>query len=396
MSHVVLVQAKRSAIGSFLGSLKDLSAVDIATTVLDKALLEIGLDRSLVDEVIMGNVLQAGNGQNPARKLLINAKIPETKSAFTINKVCGSGLKAVALGVNSLLVGDNEVVVAGGMENMSRSPHLLFNSRIGTKMGDIAMKDSMILDGLWCAMEDYHMGITAENLAKKYDISRSNQDEFSLNSQTKAALAIKNGNFKDEIVDIEIKVKKDSKIFNVDEFVRADASLEALAKLRPAFSKEGSVTAGNASGVNDGAAVVILMKEEKAKKLGLKPLARILKCKSAGVPPSIMGIGAAFGAKAVLESLNLSTKDIDLFELNEAFAAQSLASFKELGLNKDDLKRVNINGGAVALGHPIGASGARILVTLVHALKKNNLKTGLASLCIGGGQGIACVIERCE
>lgn len=393
MKEVVIVSAKRTALGSFLGSLKDVKAADLASKVVDNIVEESKIDLKEIDEVILGEVLQAGQGQNVARQVLIKAGIDESKVAFTVNKVCGSGLKALELAYQAIALGDRDVVLAGGAENMSLAPYLLNKAREGYKMGDQKVIDSIITDGLWCAFNDYHMGITAENLAKQYNLSREQLDEFALASQQKASKAIENGVFKDEIVPLTLKTKKGEVIFDKDEFVKSDSNLEKLAKLRPAFDKNGVVTAGNSSGVNDGAAMLLMMSKEKAEELKLPILAKVKAFASAGVDPSIMGIGAAAAAKKVLEKANLKIEDIDLIEANEAFASQSLATLEEL---KADKSKVNVNGGAIALGHPIGASGARIVVTLLHQMQRSKAKYGLATLCIGGGQGIAAIFEKGE
>jgi len=395
VSHkeVVIVSAVRTAIGNFQGSLADVSATKLGAIVLEGALNKAGVAKELVSEVIMGNVLQAGLGQNPARQAAIQAGLQHEVPSMTINKVCGSGLKAVHLATQSIVAGESEIVLAGGMENMSQAPYLLEGARGGYRMGDQKAVDSMIRDGLWCAFNDYHMGITAENLCAKYELSREEQDQFAAWSQEKAQKALEQGRFKDEIVPVEIPQRKGDPVkFEVDEFPRAGVTAESLAKLRPAFKKDGSVTAGNASGINDGAAALLIMSREKADELGLKPLARIVANASAGVDPSIMGIGPVPATKRVLAKAGLTLEDIDLIEANEAFAAQSLAVGKELGINRDKL---NVNGGAIALGHPIGASGARVLVTLIHELqKRDGAKYGLATLCIGGGQGVATIVEK--
>ncbi|RDU66341.1 acetyl-CoA C-acyltransferase [Helicobacter didelphidarum] len=389
--EVVIVGAKRTAIGSFLGSLKGVSAVELASIVSKDLLSELNLEPNLIDEVILGQILQAGLGQNPARQVLINSGIDESKGAYCINKLCGSGLKAIDLAYQSILLGENDIILAGGSENMSASPYLLESVREGYKMGDKQVIDSMIKDALTCAMEGYHMGITAENLAKEYNISREEQDEFALHSQLKAKKALDSNAFSGEITPVVLKSKKGENVFTQDEFVRGDISKESLAKLRPAFDKDGSVTAGNASGINDGAAMVIVMSKDKAQNLGLPILATIKAIASVGVPPRIMGIGAAMATKKVLQKAKMAIDDMDLIEANEAFAAQSLACIKEL---KPNLDKLNINGGAIALGHPVGASGARIVATLLNAMKKQNKQFGLATLCIGGGQGIAAIFER--
>ncbi|MFT9598274.1 acetyl-CoA C-acetyltransferase [Mesobacillus sp.] len=390
-TEAVIVAAVRTAIGSFNGSLKNISAPDLGAAVIKDALKQAGVQPGQVDEIIMGNVLQAGLGQNPARQAAIKAGIPESASSMTINKVCGSGLKAVHLAAQAIIAGDAEVVVAGGMENMSQAPYLLKNARDGFKMGDQKLVDSMTSDGLTCAFNDYHMGVTAENLCAKYEIGRSEQDEFAADSQEKAAKAIEEGRFKDEIVPIEIPQRKgDPVVFDTDEYPKKGTTSEKLGGLRPAFKKDGSVTAGNASGINDGAAALVVMSRAKAEELGLKPLVVIKGNASAGVDPSIMGIGPVDAVKKALNKAGMTMENMELIEANEAFAAQSLAVDRELNFNKDIL---NVNGGAIALGHPIGASGARILVTLIHEMKRRNAKTGLATLCIGGGQGVATVVE---
>lgn len=390
-TEAVIVAAVRTAIGSFNGSLKNISAPDLGAAVIKDALKQAGVKPDQVDEVIMGNVLQAGLGQNPARQAAMKAGLPESASSMTINKVCGSGLKAVHLAAQAIIAGDAEIVVAGGMENMSQAPYLLKNARDGFKMGDQKLVDSMISDGLWCAFNDYHMGVTAENLCSKYEIGRSEQDEFAAASQERASKAIEDGKFKDEIVPIEIPQRKgDPIVFDTDEYPKKGTTAEKLGGLRPAFKKDGSVTAGNASGINDGAAALVVMSRAKAEELGLKPLVVIKANASAGVDPSIMGIGPVTAVKKALDKAGMSLEQMELIEANEAFAAQSLAVDRELNFNKDIL---NVNGGAIALGHPIGASGARILVTLIHEMKRRNAKAGLATLCIGGGQGVATVVE---
>ena len=391
-NEVVIVSAVRTAIGSFLGGLKNVSAVQLGATVIKEALNKAGIDHNQVDEVIMGNVLQAGLGQNPARQAALAAGLPQEVSAITINKVCGSGLKAIHFATQAILAGDAEVVVAGGMENMSQAPHLLKDSRNGYKMGDQKIVDSMINDGLWCAENNYHMGVTAENLADKYEISREEQDELSAASQQKAQAAIESNRFADEIVPVEVPGRKGQvTVFSQDEFPKFGTTAADLAKLRPAFKKDGSVTAGNASGINDGAAAVVVMSRKKAEELGIEPLVTIKANASAGVDPSIMGIGPVPAVKKALEKASVSLEDINLIEANEAFAAQSIAVDRELHFNKEIL---NVNGGAIALGHPIGASGTRILVTLIHEMKKSDARYGLATLCIGGGQGVATIVEK--
>ncbi|MBV6683686.1 acetyl-CoA C-acetyltransferase [Bacillus sp. JRC01] len=390
-NEVVIVSAVRTAIGTFNGSLKGVSAPDLGAIVIKEALNKAGVNPDQVDEVIMGNVLQAGLGQNPARQASIKAGLPETVPAMTINKVCGSGLKTVHLATQAILAGDADIVVAGGMENMSMAPYLLKGARDGYKMGDQKVVDSMISDGLWCAFNDYHMGVTAENLCDRYGLTREEQDEFAAWSQQKAVSAIEEGRFDDEIVPVEIPQRKgEAVVFRQDEFPRKGSTAEGLSKLRPAFKKEGTVTAGNASGINDGAAAVVVMSKKKADELGISPLVVIKGNASAGVDPSVMGIGPVSAVKKVMEKTGMSLEEMGLVEANEAFAAQSLAVDKELHFDKECL---NVNGGAIALGHPIGASGTRILVTLIHEMKKRNVTHGLATLCIGGGQGVATIVE---
>lgn len=390
--EIVIVSAVRTPIGNFSGSLKDVSATKLGAHVIKSALEKAGINPDQVSEVIMGNVLQAGLGQNPARQASIQAGIPQEVPALTINKVCGSGLKAVHLAMQSILAGEADIVVAGGMENMSQAPYLLDGARSGYRMGDQKVVDSIIKDGLWCAFNDYHMGVTAENLCEQYELTREELDQFAAHSQQKAVAAIEAGRFEDEIVPVVIPQRKgDPIVFAQDEFPRAGTTAEKLGGLRPAFKKDGSVTAGNASGINDGAAAVVVMSKQKAEELGLEPLATIRANASAGVDPSIMGIGPVPATKKALEKAGLSIEDMNLIEANEAFAAQSLAVGKGLNLNEEIL---NVNGGAIALGHPIGASGTRILVSLLHELKRRDGRYGLATLCIGGGQGVATVIER--
>ncbi|MGG7076365.1 acetyl-CoA C-acetyltransferase [Clostridium sardiniense] len=392
MRDVVIVSAVRTALGSFGGSLKDVPAADLGALVIKEAVKRAGIKPEMVEEVLMGNVIQAGLGQNVARQATIKAGLPNEVSAMTINKVCGSGLRAVSLAAQMIKAGDTDVVVAGGMENMSRAPYLLDTARWGQRMGNGKMVDSMINDALWDAFNNYHMGVTAENIAKEWNLTREEQDEFAVASQNKAERAIKEGRFKDEIVPVVIPQRKgEPKVFDTDEFPRFGATIEGLGKLRPAFQKEGTVTAGNASGINDGAAAFVVMSAEKAEALGLKPMAKILSYGSRGLDPAIMGYGPFHATKKALEGTGLEVKDIDLIEANEAFAAQSLAVAKDLGF---DMSKVNVNGGAIALGHPVGASGARILVTLLHEMEKRDAKTGLATLCIGGGMGTALVVER--
>ena len=391
MKEVVIVSAVRTAIGSFGGGLKDVPAVDLGALVIKEAVNRAGIKPELVEEVIMGNVLQAGLGQNPARQAVIKAGLPVEVPAMTINKVCGSGLRAVALACQMIKAGDADVMIAGGMENMSRAPYVTNSERWGARMGNVQLVDEMINDGLWDAFNQYHMGITAENIAEQWGITRGDQDQFSVNSQNKAEAAIKAGKFKDEIVPVVIKTKKGEIVFDTDEFPRFGATIEALAKLKPAFKKDGTVTAGNASGINDGAAALVVMSAEKAAELGIKPLAKIVSYGQKGLDPSIMGYGPFHATKKALEKANLTIDDLDLIEANEAFAAQSIAVARDL---KFDMSKVNVNGGAVALGHPIGASGARILVTLLHEMGRRDAKRGLATLCIGGGMGTALIVER--
>lgn len=387
---VVIVSAKRTAIGSFLGSLSSLSAVDLGKIAVTAALKEANVSPSDVDEVILGQVLTAGCGQNPARQTAMAAGIPPEKTAMTINQVCGSGLRAVALGLQSIKNGDAKIVVAGGQESMSQSAHAA-NLRNGTKMGNTEFVDTMIKDGLWDAFNGYHMGITAENIAKKYALTRADQDGLATTSQQRAEAAIKAGKFKDEIVPVTIKQKKTEITFDTDEFPRAGTTAESLGALRPAFKSDGTVTAGNASGINDGAAALVLMSASEAQKRGLTPLATIASWATAGVDPAIMGTGPIPASKKALEKAGWSVADLDLIEANEAFAAQACSVLKDM---KFDPEKVNVNGGAIALGHPIGASGARVLTTLLHEMKRRDAKRGLATLCIGGGMGIALCVER--
>ena len=392
MTEVVIVAAVRTPIGSFGGSLKDISAVDLGSLVIKDAIERAGLEPEQVDEVIMGNVLGAGLGQNVARQMSVHAGVPVTVPAFTINKVCGSGLKAVQLAVQAVLCGDAEVVVAGGAENMSQAPYILPNQRWGSRMGNATVVDTMLRDGLTDGSEDYHMGITAENVAEQYGITREDQDSFALQSQKRAVAAVESGRFKEEIIPVEIPQRRgEPLVFDTDEFPRKDVSLEGLSKLRPAFQKDGSVTAGNSSGINDGAAAVVVMSAEKAKELCVPVLATIKSYASAGLDPKVMGCGPIYASRKALEKAGLTVADLDLVESNEAFAAQACAVAKELNL---DLEKVNVNGGAISLGHPIGASGCRILVTLLHEMQKRDAKRGLATLCIGGGMGTALIVER--
>ena len=392
MQQAVIVAATRTAIGKFGGSLAKTPAPELGAVVIRELLRRAALAPEQVDEVILGQVLAAGSGQNPARQATIKAGLPVAVPAMTINKVCGSGLKAVMLAAQSIANGDAEVVIAGGQENMSLAPHVLMNSRDGFRMGDAKMLDTMIVDGLWDVYNKYHMGITAENVARQYGISRDAQDGFALASQAKAIAAQDAGRFKEEIVAVMLPQRKgDPLAFESDEFVNRKTNAEALGGLKPAFDKEGSVTAGNASGINDGAAAVMVMSEAKAKALGLKPLARIKAFASSGVDPKIMGMGPVPASRRALEKAGWKVADLDLMEINEAFAAQACAVNKEMGW---DTSRINVNGGAIALGHPIGASGCRILVTLLHEMQRRDAKKGLASLCIGGGMGVALAVER--
>ena len=391
MRKVYVVAAKRTAIGTFDGTLKTVGAVDLGATVAKNLLTETGIDVKNIDEVIFGNVLSAGLGQNVARQIAIKAGVGFEVPSFAVNKVCASGMKAVQLAYQSIAIGDADVILAGGAENMNRAPYLINGARFGLRMNDSAIVDSMIKDGLWCGMNDYHMGITAENIAEKYNITRQQQDEFAALSQQKAAKAIANGEFADEIVSVTMKKRKETIEFKTDEHPRAGTTAEVLSKLRPAFKKDGTVTAGNASGINDGAAALILASEEFINKSNITPIAEFTGFASVGVDPAIMGIGPSVAVSKILKKTGTKLDDIEIFELNEAFAAQSIAVLEETGI---DPEKVNVNGGAIALGHPIGASGARILVTLLGAMKSRNLKTGLASLCIGGGMGMASIVKR--
>jgi acetyl-CoA C-acetyltransferase len=392
MQDIVIVSATRTAIGKFGGSLAKVPAVDLGALVIKEALSRAGVGLDQVGEVIMGQVLAAGAGQNPARQAMLKAGVAKETPALTINAVCGSGLKAVMLAAQAVAFGDSEIVVAGGQENMSASPHVLLGSRDGQRMGDWKMIDSMIVDGLWDVYNQYHMGITAENVAKQFNITREMQDKLALASQAKAAAAQEAGRFQQEIVGVSIPQRKgDPLVFDTDEYINKKTNAEALAGLRPAFDKAGSVTAGNASGLNDGAAAVVVMSGAKAKALGLAPLARIASFGTSGLDPAIMGMGPVSASRKALQRAGWSAQDVDLFELNEAFAAQACAVNQELGL---DTAKVNVNGGAVALGHPIGASGCRILVSLLHEMQRRDAKKGLAALCIGGGMGVALTVER--
>lgn len=390
MRDVVIVSAVRTPIGSFGGVFKDTSAVDLGVTAVKDAISRINLDAELIDEVILGNVLQGGLGQNVARQISVNSGIPLSVPSYTVNEVCGSGLKTVQLAAQSIKSGEADVVVAGGAESMSLSPYVVPSLRFGKKMGNVTMVDTMINDGLTDAFAGYHMGITAENVAEKYGITREMQDELALSSQLKAESAMKENRFKDEIVPVEIKKRRTVEIIDKDEYPKHGMTIEKLSNLRPAFKSEGTVTAGNASGINDGAAILILMSNEKAEELGITPLAKITSYANVGVPPEIMGIGPIPASRKALDLAGLTMDDIDLIEANEAFASQALAVKNEL--NIDDSK-INVNGGAIALGHPIGASGARILVSLVYEMQKRNAKNGLATLCVGGGQGVAMIVS---
>ncbi|HHB0355800.1 TPA: acetyl-CoA C-acetyltransferase [Staphylococcus aureus] len=391
MTRVVLAAAYRTPIGVFGGAFKDVPAYDLGATLIEHIIKETGLNPSEIDEVIIGNVLQAGQGQNPARIAAMKGGLPETVPAFTVNKVCGSGLKSIQLAYQSIVTGENDIVLAGGMENMSQSPMLVNNSRFGFKMGHQSMVDSMVYDGLTDVFNQYHMGITAENLVEQYGISREEQDTFAVNSQQKAVRAQQNGEFDSEIVPVSIPQRKGEPILvTKDEGVRENVSVEKLSRLRPAFKKDGTVTAGSASGINDGAAMMLVMSEDKAKELNIEPLAVLDGFGSHGVDPSIMGIAPVGAVEKALKRSKKELSDIDVFELNEAFAAQSLAVDRELKLPPE---KVNVKGGAIALGHPIGASGARVLVTLLHQLN-DEVETGLTSLCIGGGQAIAAVVSK--
>jgi acetyl-CoA C-acetyltransferase len=391
LQPAVILGAARTAIGNYGGALADISATELGAIVVREALLRSGVQPADVDEVFLGNVLQAGQGQNPARQAALVAGIPECVPCMTVNKVCGSGLRCISLAAQGVRVGDNEVVVAGGMENMSRTPYYQMDSRWGHRMGHKKALDGMIIDGLWDVFNDYHMGVTAENLADRNGISREEQDAFALESQRRAAAAQEAGRFSDEIVAVEIPQRRDELIrFDRDEFPRADCTAQSLAKLKPAFLNEGTVTAGNASGINDGAAALVVASERYANEKGGNPIARIIGYASAGVDPAVMGIGPVEAVRRALKKAGLTLSQIDLIEANEAFAAQALSVARELEF---DMERVNVNGGAIALGHPIGASGARILVTLLYEMKRRSVRYGLATLCIGGGMGTALVVE---
>lgn len=391
MEDVVIVAAGRTAVGKFGGAFAKVFAADLGAHVIKNLLLRSGVSADVISEVILGQVLTAGCGQNPARQASIRGGLPDMVPAFTINKVCGSGLKATHLATQAIRCGDAHIIIAGGQENMSASPHVLNGSRDGFRMGDAKLVDTMIVDGLWDVYNQYHMGTTAENIAKKFNISREEQDEFALASQNKAEAAQKAGKFKDEIIPYEIVGKKSSVIVDSDEYIKHGTTLDSLAALRPAFSKDGTVTAGNASGINDGAAAVIMMTAKKAAELGLKPLVKIKAYSSAGVDPALMGMGPVPAAHLCLKKAGWTHQDLDLMEINEAFAAQAIAVNREMGW---DTSKINVNGGAIAIGHPIGASGCRILVTLIHEMIRRDAKRGLASLCIGGGMGVALAVER--
>ncbi len=389
-SSIVVASAARTAVGSFNGAFATVAAHELGAAAIKGVLERAGVDAKEVDEVILGQVLQAGEGQNPARQAAMKAGIPQEATAWGVNQLCGSGLRAVALGLQQIATGDAKIIVAGGQESMSMAPHAA-NLRSGTKMGDMKMIDTMIKDGLTDAFYGYHMGITAENIARQWQLSRDEQDQFAVSSQNKAEAAQKAGRFQDEIVPFTIQTRKGDIIVDADEYIRHGATMEAMAKLRPAFDKEGTVTAGNASGLNDGAAAAVLMTEAEASRRGIQPLARIVSWATAGVDPQIMGTGPIPASRKALERAGWSVNDLDLVEANEAFAAQACAVNKDLGW---DTSKVNVNGGAIAIGHPVGASGARVLVTLLHEMQKRDSKKGLATLCIGGGMGIAMCVER--
>jgi acetyl-CoA C-acetyltransferase len=391
MEEAVIVSAVRTPVGTVGGIFVEVPAPTLGAIAVEEAVRRAGIDADQIDEVLMGNVLQAGLGQNPARQAALGAKLSMAIPAMTVNKVCGSGLKTVALAAQAIRLGDAECMVAGGMENMSRAPYLMESGRYGYRLGHGQLVDVIIRDGLWCAFTDCHMGITAENVATDWEVSRADQDAFALASQQKAGEAIKAGRFKDEIIPVPVKRRKETVVVDTDEHPRPATTLDVLSGLRSAFTKDGSVTAGNASGINDGAAAMVVMSASRAKAQGLTPLARIRSYASAGVEPRIMGIGPVPAARKAMEKAGVSVRDVDLFELNEAFAAQSVAVCRELAVPED---RVNVNGGAIALGHPIGASGTRILTTLLHEMARRDVELGLAAMCIGGGQGIAMVVER--
>lgn len=393
MRDIIIASAARTPTGSFGGSLAGIDAVQLGKIAAEAAVERAGIEKAAIDEVIIGNVLSAGLGQNVARQIAIHAGLPEEVSCLTINKVCGSGLRAVSLAAQIIKAGDADVVLAGGTENMSKAPYLLQKARYGYRMGDDSLVDSMIRDGLWDAYNDYHMGITAENVAERWNISREEQDQFAFTSQQRAEAAIREDRFKDEIVPVMIPQRKgDPKVFDTDEFPRFGTTLEGLSKLRPAFKKDGTVTAGNASGINDAASMLVVMSAEKAKELGVEPMARIVSYGSAGLDPQVMGYGPVPSSRKTLAKAGLTVKDLDLVEANEAFAAQALAVMKDLELNPEI---TNVNGGAIALGHPIGSSGSRIATTLLHEMKRRKSRYGLATLCIGGGLGTALIVEGC-
>lgn len=394
MKEVVIASAARTPIGSFGGSLAGFSAVELGSIAAKEAIKRAGVDAAIIDDVVIGNVLSAGQGQNPARQIALKSGLPVGVNAMTLNMVCGSGLRAISLAAQMIKAGDAEIVLAGGTESMTNSPYVLNKHRFGTKMGNDTLVDVMINDGLWDAFNNYHMGITAENIAEKWNITREAQDNFALQSQLKAEAAIKAGKFNDEIVPVMIPQRKgEPVVFDTDEYPRAGTTYEALAKLKPAFKKDGTVTAGNSSGINDGAAMVVVMSKQKAEQLGIKPMAKILSYDSAGLEPGIMGYGPVPASRKALGKIGLTVKDMDVIEANEAFAAQSLAVMEDLGL---DAEKTNVNGGAIALGHPIGASGARITASLIYEMQKRKAKYGLATLCIGGGLGTAIVLEGCN
>jgi acetyl-CoA C-acetyltransferase len=391
MEDAVIISAVRTPVGTMGGAFADVPAPRLGAIAVEEAIRRAGIDGAEIDEVLMGNVLQAGLGQNPARQASLGAGLDTSIPTMTINKVCGSGLKTVALAAQAIRAGDASLLVAGGMENMSRAPYLIENARYGYRLGNGELVDEMIRDGLWCAFDNCHMGVTAENVAAEYEVSREDQDAFAAESQRKAGEALKSGRFKDEIVPVPVQRKKETVLVDTDEHPRPDSNVDVLAKLRPAFNKEGTVTAGNASGINDGAGAVVVMSASRAKAEGRTPLARIRAYASAGVEPRVMGMGPVPAARKAMSRAGVEVKDIGLFELNEAFAAQSVAVGRELAVPED---RLNVNGGAIAIGHPIGASGTRILVTLLHEMLKRDTEIGLAGMCIGGGQGIAMVVER--
>jgi acetyl-CoA C-acetyltransferase len=391
MEEVVIVGALRTAVGKFGGSIAKVPAADLGAQVIKALLASTGVPGAQVSEVLMGQVLTAGCGQNPARQASLRAGIPDSVPAMTVGKVCGSGLKATHLAAQAIRCGDADIVIAGGQENMSASPHVLAGSRDGFRMGDAKLVDSMIVDGLWDVYNNYHMGVTAENVARQYEISRREQDEFAAASQQKAEAAQKAGRFRDEIVPVEVPSKKGSVRFDTDEYIRHGATVESLGELKPAFSKDGTVTAGNASGINDGAAAVMMMSGARARELGLKPLARVRAYSSAGVDPKVMGMGPVPASQLCLRKAGWTHAELDLMEINEAFAAQAIGVNRQMGW---DTGKINVNGGAIAIGHPIGASGCRILVTLLHEMARRGARRGLASLCIGGGMGVALAVER--